>query len=102
VRPGLTTARMKAIALDEIEKVHGFMELLMRPRNGRPWTPEERRALKAHIRHLARSLPVIGIFSLPGGSLLLPLLAWFLDRRTIPRFPETLPSKDSPGVPGIR
>jgi hypothetical protein len=73
--------KLKAMTLAEISHIQGFMQLLMKPRNGKPWSAEDKSAILFHLRHLARSLPVLAIFSLPGGSLLLPLLAWFLDRR---------------------
>jgi hypothetical protein len=74
-------SELKAIILTEISHVHGFMQLLMKPRNGMPWSQEDRSAILQHLKHLARSLPILLIFTFPGGSLLLPLLAWFLDRR---------------------
>jgi len=73
--------KMKGMTLAEISHIQGFMQLLMKPRNGKPWSAEDKGAILFHLRHLARSLPVLAIFSLPGGSLLLPLLAWSLDRR---------------------
>jgi hypothetical protein len=73
--------RLKNIALDEVSHAQGFMQLLTKPRNGAVWTDEDRAELRLHLRHLARSLPAFGVFSLPGGSLLLPCLALFLDRR---------------------
>jgi hypothetical protein len=72
---------LRTLARDEASRAQGFMLLLMKPRNGEPWTKEDRRALRLHLRHLARTLPMLGVFALPGGSLLLPLLAYFLDRR---------------------
>jgi hypothetical protein len=80
--PGFLS-RLKVMTLAEISHIQGLMQLLMKPRNGKPWSAEDKRAILFHLRHLARSLPVMAIFSLPGGSLLLPLLAWFLDRRQI-------------------
>ncbi len=67
--------------------MHGFMALLMKPRNGMPWLPEDKHLLLSHLKHLARILPVLGIFALPGSIVLLPLLAVFLDRRRKSRSP---------------
>jgi len=67
--------------LDEALHVQGFMQLLMKQRNGSPWSSEDKSALRLHLRHLAATLPLFGIFALPGGSMLLPLLALILDRR---------------------
>jgi hypothetical protein len=77
----LVLSNLKAIIHTEISHIQGFMQLLMKPRNGLPWSAADRAAILVHLKHLARSLPVLVIFTLPGGSLLLPLLAWFLDRR---------------------
>ena len=57
----------------------------MKRRNGQPWTPEDRAFLRAEFRRLARATPGFLIFMLPGGALLLPLYAWFLDTRTARR-----------------
>ncbi|HET6514808.1 MAG TPA: hypothetical protein VFG09_06565 [Thermodesulfovibrionales bacterium] len=66
----------------EAEKMQGFMALLMKPRNtGAGWTEDEKKSLKAHLKHLSAFLPALVIFLLPGGFLLLPLLAIALDRR---------------------
>jgi hypothetical protein len=72
--------------LAEVVAVKGLMQLLMKNRNtGEKWTREEKREIKRHLRDLSKILPVIIIFLLPGGSLLLPLLAAVLDRRAMIR-----------------
>jgi hypothetical protein len=76
-----SASRLKAMALEEALHVQSFVQLLMKPRNGAQWTPSDKAALTAYLKHLARILPIFSIFTLPGGSLLLPLLAMFLDRR---------------------
>lgn len=55
--------------------------VLMKPRNGEPWSREDRALLKQEFRHLALITPGFLIFLLPGGALLLPLYAWFMDIR---------------------
>jgi hypothetical protein len=74
-------ARWNGLVRAEAAQIQGFMLILMKPRNGGSWSPEERAALRHHLKRLARALPVLGIFALPGGTLLLPLLAVALDRR---------------------
>jgi hypothetical protein len=37
--------------------------------------------IKRHLKNIAKIIPAIAIFSLPGGSFLLPILAEALDRR---------------------
>ena len=61
------------------------MLILMKPRNGVPWSEADRAALRGHLKRMARALPLLGIFALPGGSLLLPVLALALDRRRVRR-----------------
>ncbi len=67
----------------------GFMRLLMKQRNtGTKWSREEIAELKAHIRHLKSYMPLLTCLLLPGGFLLLPLLAARLDRRKAGRSRE--------------
>jgi len=78
--------RYRDLLYAEADTMRGFMALLMKPRNtGIPWTQEEIRRLKLHIRHLARYVPFFVIFLLPFGTLLLPAMAEVLDRRRISR-----------------
>ena len=72
---------LKAIGLRDLYHIQGFMNLLMKPRNGMPWTAEDKAAIRLHLKRVVASLPMLAVFTLPGGMLLLPLLAWHLDRR---------------------
>ena len=75
--------------LDEAQKLTGFMHLLMKPRNtGLAWTGEEKRLLKLHLKHLSYYVPIMVVFVLPFGSLLIPVLAEILDRRGTRRRPH--------------
>ncbi len=68
--------------LQEVLAVKGLMHLLMKNRNtGEKWTWEEKKEIKKHLRNISKIVPVILIFLLPGGSVLLPILAAVLDRR---------------------
>ncbi len=72
----------KEFLLSEVLAVKGLMQLLMKNRNtGEKWTKEEIREIKFHLKHLSKMVPVIIVFLLPGGSLMLPFLAEVLDRR---------------------
>jgi hypothetical protein len=72
----------RAFILARVLEVKGLMQLLMKNRNtGEKWTPEELIQIRGHLRGIARMVPVIIVFLLPGGALLLPLLAEVLDRR---------------------
>jgi len=75
-------AKNRALILLEGRRLHDFMRLLMKPRNtGVKWTKQEKGQLKAHLKHLSFTVPVLVIFALPFGSLLIPILAEVLDRR---------------------
>ena len=76
----------KAFILQEVLAVRGLMQLLMKTRNtDQPWTKEEKKEIKRHLRDISKMVPVIVIFLLPGGTLILPLLAEILDRRKMKR-----------------
>lgn len=73
--------REKSRIRGEIAQVPGLMALLMKPRNGQKWTPAERAELRAQLRRLSRLGLYLATAALPGTSLTLPLLAWWLDQR---------------------
>ena len=72
--------KLKAIGLKDLYHIQGFMHLLMKPRNGMRWTAEDKQELRSHLIPLAETLPYLAVFSLPGGLLLLPILARIMDR----------------------
>ena len=70
------------LILNEAQQMNGFIRLLMKQRNtGTAWTQSEKIQLKRYILWLARLAPVLCIFLLPGGSLLIPVMAEVIDRR---------------------
>jgi uncharacterized Tic20 family protein len=71
--------------ITDAASIRGVMPLLMKPRNGESWTPEERAELLAHMRCLAHLSPYLVLLLLPGSALILPAYAWWLDRRRIKR-----------------
>jgi len=72
----------RAFILQEVLAVKGLMQLLMKIRNtDQRWTKEEKKEIKKHLRNMSKMVPVIVIFILPGGTILLPFLAEILDRR---------------------
>jgi len=78
---GLLTKNREFI-LNQVLAITGLMQLLMKNRNtGEKWTKEEMRQIKTHLKDISKMVPVIIVFLLPGGSLLLPFLAEVLDRR---------------------
>jgi hypothetical protein len=75
------TAREKRHLLNEILQVRGLMPLLMKQRNQGRWTVEDRAELRIHLRRLSDLSPYLVVLALPGSFVLLPALAWWLDRR---------------------
>jgi len=72
----------KEALLMEVLAIRGLMQLLMKTRNtDEKWTREERTEIKRHLKNIAKIIPAVAIFVLPGGSFLLPMLAEALDRR---------------------
>lgn len=71
--------------LAEMMAIRGLMPLLMKARNGQPWTPAERAELNAHLRRMAHLSPYLVVMLLPGSMLFLPAYAWWLDRRRLNR-----------------
>ena len=77
------TAREKRHLLNEILQVRGLMPLLMKQRNKGSWTAEDRAELQVHLRRLSNLSPYLVVLALPGSFVLLPALAWWLDRRRL-------------------
>ena len=65
----------------EMTQTRELMPLLMKQRNGYRWSAEDRRKIRRHLRMLMALSPYLLVFVLPGGLLVLPILAWWLDRR---------------------
>jgi hypothetical protein len=79
----------KEAVLTEVLAIKGLMQLLMKMRNtDEPWTREERKEIKEHLKNIAKIIPAVAIFALPGGSFLLPVLAEALDRRKTRRLQQ--------------
>ncbi len=62
-------------------RIKGLMPLLMKPRNGSRWSKAERDELQEQFRALMHLSPYLIVLALPGSFLMLPVLAWWLDRR---------------------
>jgi hypothetical protein len=97
--------KLKAIGLEDLYHIQGFMNLLMKPRNGMRWTTEDKQELRGHLIPLAETLPYLAVFSLPGGLLLLPILARIMDRRkrgqllSVVPYPEKLAESRNTDLP---
>ena len=73
--------RERKYLISEIAQVKGLMPLLMKPRNKQRWSAEDKAELRAHLTRLSHISPYIAVMILPGSIVLLPALAWWLDRR---------------------
>jgi len=72
----------KEAILMEVLSISGLMQVLMKIRNtDEKWTREEKKEIVGHLKNIAKIVPAVAIFSLPGGAFLLPVLAEALDRR---------------------
>ena len=66
---------------DELVHIKGAWPLLMKQRKGGTWTPDDKVRLKAVVRSASSVSPYLFIWAIPGSMVLLPFLAWFLDRQ---------------------
>lgn len=73
--------RERKALLAEMVQVKGLMPLLMKPRNKMEWSPEDKAELKVHLKRLTNLSPYLVVIVMPGGFAMLPVLAWWLDRR---------------------
>lgn len=71
--------------LTELMATRGIMPLLMKARNGERWTLADKEELLTHLRRMAYLSPYLIALLLPGSVLLLPIYAWWLDRRRLRR-----------------
>lgn len=66
---------------NELSQVSGLIPILMKRRNGGKWTVEERAMLQRDLRAMRNLSPYLIPLVMPGGILMLPLFAWWLDSR---------------------
>ncbi len=73
--------RERKFLLAEMSQVRGLMPVLMKRRNKQKWTPEDIVEIRIQIRRISRITPYPVVVVMPGGFVVLPVLAWWLDRR---------------------
>src|SRR5450830_814622 len=73
--------RERKYVLGEVVQITGLMPLLMKPRNHQKWTPEDKHQIVMHLRRLTMVSPYLAVMVMPGSFVVLPALAWWLDRR---------------------
>jgi hypothetical protein len=88
-------ARERKYVLGEVVQVTGLMPLLMKPRNKQKWTPEDKRQIVDHLRRLSMVSPYLAVMVMPGSFVVLPALAWWLDRRRQNNLRKNLPPGSS-------
>ena len=84
-------SREKRRLRDELVMMKGAWPLLMKQRNGGTWTTDDKARLKSMVRSASSVSPYLFIWAIPGSMLLLPLLAWFLDRQRKQRARKSAP-----------
>ena len=84
-------SREKRRLRDELAMMKGAWPLLMKQRNGGTWTTDDKARLKSMVRSASSVSPYLFIWAIPGSMLLLPLLAWFLDRQRKQRARKSAP-----------
>lgn len=65
----------------ELYQARDVIPLLMKRRNGEKWSTEERAKLLYELRAISHLSPYLIPLLMPGGVLLLPLVAWWMDLR---------------------
>ena len=65
----------------ELATLRGSLVWLVRQRRQGHWTAHEREHLRSVMRSASSVSPYLLIWVVPGSLLLLPFLAWFIDRR---------------------
>lgn len=74
-------SREKSRLAREMATMKGSVRWLMQQRRQGQWTADEREHLRGVMRSASSVSPYLFIWVVPGSMLLLPFLAWFLDRQ---------------------
>ena len=74
-------ARERELLLTEVNQAKGLMPLIMKQRNGQRWTPADKAELVRRLKGLSNLSRYLIVLALPGGFFILPVFAWWLDRR---------------------
>ncbi len=73
--------REKRRLRDELVTMKGAWPLLMKQRDGGTWSRADKERLRQMLRSASSVSPYLFIWALPGSVILLPFLAWYLDKR---------------------
>lgn len=66
---------------DELARIRGAWPLLMKQRQGGKWTRDDKERLRQMLRSASAVSPYLFIWAIPGSIMLLPFLAWYMDKR---------------------
>ncbi|MDA8521512.1 hypothetical protein [Acidovorax sp. NCPPB 4044] len=69
----------------ELATMRGSVVWLLRQRRQGHWSADERERLRGVMRSASSVSPYLLVWAVPGSMLLLPFMAWFIDRRRIAR-----------------
>jgi hypothetical protein len=87
--------RERKYVLGDVVQITGLMPLLMKPRNKQKWSAEDKRKIVDHLRRLSMVSPYLAVMVMPGSFVVLPALAWWLDRRRQNNTRKNLPPGSS-------
>jgi len=73
--------RERRFLISEMAQVKGLMPVLMKRRNKQNWSDEDLAEIRAHLKRISDLSPYLVVIVMPGGFAMLPVLAWWLDRR---------------------
>lgn len=73
--------REKRRLRDELVTIKGAWPLMMKQRDGGTWTREDKERLRLMLRSASSVSPYLFIWAIPGSVVLLPFMAWYLDKR---------------------
>lgn len=73
--------RERKFLLAEMVQVKGLMPVLMKRRNKQRWSEEDLAEIRRQVKRLTKLSPYLVVIVMPGGFAMLPVLAWWLDRR---------------------
>jgi hypothetical protein len=73
--------RERKFLLSEMMQVKGLMPVLMKRRNKQSWNDEDLAEIRLQVRRISQLSPYLVVIMMPGGFAVLPVLAWWLDRR---------------------
>jgi hypothetical protein len=65
----------------ELVQAKGLVRLLVKPRNKQHWTTQDKSELRLYLKCLSRICAYMAVLLMPGGLVVLPVMAWWLHRR---------------------